>query len=301
MKNLFCILLFSCIFSVSAQELSCTVSINTSTLQTGTSADQQVFSDMKTSITDFMNNHRWTTDIYSTEEKIKCNLVINLMKATDQYVYQSSLQFQVFRPVYGTTYETMILNHVDKNFSFSFRNEDRQMIFNENNFSNALTSTLGFYSLLAVGLDYDSFSKLGGTQYLQRGVNVVNLEASAYNMMSDVCKSDPRSKFCVASNILTAQLLPFREGLYSYHRQGLDLLTTDPTTGRKNALGIINTMKQLQGARQNIGIFDGFLDAKADELVNVFSESTVEEKKKVFGILSQLDPAKTEKYRKLIQ
>ncbi len=302
MKYLFSLMLsITCLTSGFAQELNCTVTVNTGSLKNGTTADQQVFSDLKTAVSDFMNNKRWTNDNFNQEERIKCNLVINLIRTTDQFSYESSIQFQVFRPVFGTNYETMLLNHVDKGIYFSFRNEDRQMIFNENVFQNVLPSTLGFYALLAVGLDYDSFAKLGGTPHFQRAVNLMNLEINHFNMNGDLCSKSPRSKYCLSANILSAQLMSFREGLYQYHRQGLDLLTTDAITGRKNALSMINGLKQLQGARQNIGILDSFLDAKNEEFINIFSESSPEEKQKIFNTLSSLDPGKTEQYRKLIQ
>lgn len=283
-----------------AQELNCNVTIVADQLQSQQAAEKQVFVDMKAAISDFINNKRWTSDIYSQEERIKCNLIITFMKSPQQNVYQGNAQFQVIRPVYNAAYESIILTYVDRNFNISFTPEDRQMNFNELTFSNNLTSILGFYSLIALTVDYDSFSKLGGNPYLQRAYNIANLASSAGQGGWEQ-SGDQRNRYWLVENLQNQQLLPFREGLYTYHRIALDNFTIDPVGGRKQVMDLLTSIKTMQQLRNNSVLLNSFMNAKNQEMVNIFSEATKDEKQKAFTLLSTVDPSKTELYRKLVK
>ncbi|WP_229236299.1 DUF4835 family protein [Emticicia sp. TH156] len=299
MKKIAMTCLLACAFLSSyAQEINCNVTIVSDQINAQQASEKQVFTDMKLAISEFMNNKRWTNDLFAQNERIKCNLIITFTKSPQQNVFQGNALFQVIRPVFNTTYETLLLTYVDRNFNISFSPEDRQMIFNEQNFSNNLTSILGFYSLIALTLDYDSFSKNGGDRFLTRAYNVANLAASAGQAGWEQT-GDVRNRYWLVENLQNQQLLPFREGVYNYHRLALDNLTTDPAGSRRLILDFISTIKNLQQSRTNSVLMNSFLDAKSEEMINVFSEATKEEKQKAFQVLSSIDPSKTEQYRKL--
>lgn len=300
MKKLIVCVLISCSLGTYAQELNCNVTIVSDQLQSQQAAEKQVFVDMKAAISDFMNGKRWTNDIYSQEERIKCNLIITFTKSPQQNVYQGNAQFQVIRPVYNATYESIVLSYVDRNFNISFTPEDRQMNFNELTFTNNLTSILGFYSLIALTVDYDSFSKLGGNPYLQRAYNIANLASSAGQGGWEQ-SGDQRNRYWLVENLQNQQLLPFREGLYTYHRIALDNFTIDPVGGRKQVLDLLNSIREMQKLKTNSVLLTSFMNAKNQEMVNVFSEATKDEKQKAFAVLSTVDPSKTELYRKLVK
>jgi hypothetical protein len=296
----FCLLLITNFSLLKAQEISCNVTIVSDQIQAQQNSDKQVFVDMKTAISDFMNSKRWTNDIYSQEERIKCNLIITFTKSPQQNVFQGNAQFQVIRPVFNSTYESIILSYVDRNFNVSFTPDDRQMIFNELTFSNNLTSVLGFYSLVALTLDYDSFSKMGGNPYLVRAYNIANLASSAGQGGWEQ-SGDQRNRYWLIENLQNQQLLPFRDGFYTYHRLALDNFTTDPVGGRKQTLDFLTTIKTMQQLRSNSVLLNSFMNAKNQEMVNIFSEATKDEKQKAFTLLSAVDPSKTELYRKLVK
>ncbi len=301
MKKILCLAFLASNSLLYAQEIKCDVTIVSDQIQAQQISDKQVFVDMKTSISEFINNKRWTTDAYSEEERIKCNLIITFTKSPQQNVFQGNAQFQVIRPVYNATYETILLTYVDRNFNISFTPDDRQMIFNEQAFSSNLTSILGFYSLLALTVDYDSFSKLGGNPYLQRAFNVANLASTAGQNGWEQAGADPRNRYWLIENLQNQQLLPFREGMYNYHRIALDNFTTDPVGGRKQVMDMLNSIKAMQQVRTNSVLLNSFLNAKNQEMVNIFSEATKDEKQKAFQLLANLDPSKTELYRKLVK
>ncbi len=297
----FCLLLIAQSSFLKAQELNCNVTIVADQINAQQVADKQVFVDMKTSISDFMNNKRWTNDIYNQEERIKCNLIITLLKSPQQNVFQGNAQFQIIRPVFNSTYETVILTYVDRFFNVSFTPDDRQMVFNEQAFSNNLTSILGFYSLIALTTDYDSFGKTGGSQYLQRAYNIANLASSSGQSGWEQSGGDQRNRYWLVENLQNQQLLPFREGLYTYHRLVLDNFITDPVGGRKQVMDLLNSIKAMQQLRTNSVLLNSFMNAKNQEMVNIFSEATKDEKQKAFQLLSVIDPSKTELYRKLVK
>jgi Domain of unknown function (DUF4835) len=296
----FCLLLIANCSLLKAQELNCNVTIISDQINAQQAAEKQVFVDMKTSISDFMNNKRWTNDIYSQDERIKCNLIITFTKSPQQNVFQGNAQFQVIRPVFNSTYETLILSYVDRNFNVSFSPDDRQMVFNEQTFSNNLTAILGFYSMIALTLDYDSFGKTGGNQFLQRAYNIANLASSAGQAGWEQ-SGDQRNRYWLVENLQNQQLLPFREGFYNYHRLTLDNFTNDPVGGRKQVLEFLNSIKTMQQLRANSVLLNSFMNAKNQEMLNIFSEATKDEKQKAFTLLSVVDPSKTELYRKLVK
>lgn len=281
-----------------SQELNCKVTVNANAINSQQVTDRQIFTDMQTSISDFLNNRRWTNDIFSQEERIKCNLIITLLKSPQQNSFSGNAQFQVIRPVFGTNYETVVFSYVDRSFNFSFAPEDRQMVFNEQTFSNNLTSILATYALVALTIDYDTFSKLGGNPFLQRAFNVSNLAANA-GLPGWQQGEDQRNRYWLIENLQNQQLLTFREGLYYYHRVALDNFTNDPAEGRKQTLAFLSTIKTIQTQKPTSVLLNSFFDAKSQELVNMFSEATKEDKEKAFQLLASIDPGKTELYRKL--
>lgn len=290
--------LFFCLFTANAQELLCTVEINTNQMQSQQTSNPQTISELKTAITNFMNNTRWTNDIFSQDERIKCNLIVNILESATQNTFSGNVQFQVIRPVYGTDYETVIFQYVDRDFAISFAPEERQMVFNEQGYTSNLTSTLAFYAMVALASDYDSFSELGGDEFVQRAFNIVNLAANTGG--SWVQGSDRRTRYWVVENLQNQQLLPYRKGFYTYHRIILDDFANNTPSKRGQILAYLKELQEIQLLNQKAILIDIFMDAKARELVNMFSEAPNAERKEAFDILSKLAPEKTELFRGLI-
>lgn len=301
MKNFFLILFLLATQHVFAQELSCKVTINSSAMASvGASVDKSLFPQIELAISDFMNNQRWTNDIFSEREKIKCSLVINILKSPAQNKFSGNAQFQVARPIFGSMNETIIFQFIDRSIDFSFAPEDRQMIFNEQNFSNNLTSFLAFNSLIALAIDYDSFSKLGGNPYIERAFNITNLAGNAIGG-AWTRDTDTRNRYWIIENIRSQQFNNYREGFYEYHRLALDDFGANPSKARKMILDFLQVIKTTANLKPNSALINAFFDAKALELINIFSEATKQEKQQAYNILSSLDPDKTESYRKLLK
>jgi hypothetical protein len=284
--------------SVTAQELLCTVEINTNQMQSQQTSNPEVTAELKSAITSFMNNTRWTNDIFTQEERIKCNLIFNVLESKNQNSFNGNVQFQVIRPIYGSDYETVVFQYVDRNFNINFAPEERQMVFNEQGYTSNLTSTLAFYAMVALASDYDSFSELGGDEFVQRAYNIVNLAANTGGPW--VQGSDRRSKYWIIENLQNQQLLPYRKGFYTYHRIILDDFAKNTPNKRGQVLAYLKELQDIQVLNQKAVLIDFFMDAKARELVNIFSEASETERKEAFNILSKMAPEKTELFRGLI-
>lgn len=226
---------------------------------------------------------------------------INLIRSVTQGSYEANAQLIVTRPVYNSTYETVLFTFVDRNFNFTYL-PNNPMFFNENNYTDELPFTLAFYSYIVLTLDYDSMSKQGGSPFLQRAFNLTNLARNASPFQKAWNSSgDTRNRYWLIENLMSQQFLSFREGLYSYHRLGLDTVTETPGLARKKAMEMLTTMKQVAQLRPGAVVVNSFFDAKSEELYNLLREASPDERQQAYTLLSALDPTKTELYRKLIQ
>ena len=87
-----------------AQELNCQVIINTSQIQG--SANKQIFDQLQKSIFDFVNNRKWSNDIFGSQEKINCTFQIIINKSLGSDEYSASIQVESARPIYKSAYSS---------------------------------------------------------------------------------------------------------------------------------------------------------------------------------------------------
>ncbi|TDB68201.1 type IX secretion system protein PorD [Arundinibacter roseus] len=296
-----CICLIFLVTEGKAQELNCTVNLNFDQLIAQQKTDAQSMDQLKTYISEFVNNTRWTNEQFAPEERIKCRLNINLIRSLTQGSYEANAQLIITRPVYNATYETVLFTFVDRNFNFTFL-PNNPMFFNENNYTDELPFTLAYYAYIVLTLDYDSFGKQGGNPYLQRAFNLANLARNASSFQKAWSTTgDSRNRYSLVENLMSQQFIPFREGMYTYHRLGLDVITVTPGLTRKKAMEMLTTVKQVAQLRPGAVVINSFFDAKSEELYNLFREASPDERQQAYTMLSSLDPTKTELYRKLIQ
>jgi hypothetical protein len=271
-----------------AQELQFTVSLNYDQLVAQQKTDPQSMTKLQSYISDFLNNTSWTRETFSKDERIKCKLNINLTRAVTQG---------------NANYETVLFSFVDRNFAFTYL-PTTQLFFNENSYTDELPYILAFYAYTALIFDFDSFSNLGGTPYLQKAFNLANLAAgapSAAKGWDQRKNADSRNRYWLIENLMSQQMIPFRESLYSYYRQGLDVATQNPAQTRSKTLELLNSIKAVAQLRPGSVVVNSFFDAKSDEIYQIMKEATPEEKKSAQAILVNLDPSKTQLYQKLTQ
>ncbi|HPI69860.1 MAG TPA: DUF4835 family protein [Tenuifilaceae bacterium] len=279
------------------QELRCNVQINAQKIQ-GT--NRQMFQTMQTSIYEFMNNTNWTNHIYGQDEKIECTIMLTLNEQLGSDEYKGTIQVQSRRPVYGTSYNTAMLNMVDNNLHFRYLEYDK-LEFSETRHISNLTSILAYYAYIILGFDYDSFSYLGGTEYFQKAERIVNNAQNAQERGWKAYEGNRKNRYWLVENVLNSKYRPLREVYYRYHRHGLDLMSDKLVEGRTEIAESLTNVQRVFREKPDPYMFylQIFFDAKSDELVNIFKESFPAEKTRVVNILTEVDNANASKYNRI--
>ncbi|MCE3227748.1 MAG: hypothetical protein K0S32_2299 [Bacteroidetes bacterium] len=280
-----------------AQELNCQVNINTDQIQ-GTT-QKQIFEQMKKSVFEFMNNRKWTNDVYTVNERIDCSMLIVIQQQLSTDEYEGSIQVQVRRPVFKSSYYTPIFNYEDDNFQFQFQ-QFTTLDFNDNSFQNNLTSILAFYAYVILAVDYDSFSPLGGTPHWQKAQTILNNAQSAPAELKGWRSTESnKNRYWLIENTLQPVFQGIRDCLYQYSFTGLDIMWEKADEGRANVLKSLELLKPVYNARPASFNMQLFFNSKADEIINIFKGGLPEEKTKVTETLMLIDPANTTKYTKI--
>ena len=286
------------IASLHAQEINCTVTINSDQIE---GSNKQVFGTLKTAIEEYMNQNRWTNMTFAEQEKIECSMML-VVKAVADNMYSCEMTLQSRRPVYGTTYTTPLLNFVDRNFNFTYQEFDR-IEYQQNQFTTNLTAMLAYYCYLIIGHDMDSYQRLGGTPFFEQCENIVNACQSASMDNSEqkgwLAFDSNRNRYALINNLLDEAFKKYRNYYYEYHRLGLDEMSGNVANGRARIAEGISVLKEAYRARPATYVINTFLDAKADELVDIFKKGTDKEKKEVYDLLVDIDPTRQGTYDRM--
>lgn len=294
-------LFFGCLMALTArlpaQELNANVRVNYQNVQT---TETRVFEDMQQAFQQFLNNRKWTNEVFATEERINCNFVINIEKMPSIGNYEATVQVQSSRPVYNTSYETLLLNFADRDWQFQYV-ESQPLEFNLNNFSTNITSILAYYAYIVIGLDYDTFSELGGTEYFERAQQIVNNAQQQGPGWDQFGSNRRRNRYWLVQNLLNQQMTPIRKGVYTYHLKGLDTFIQDEETSRRNILEALNEMQEIAKLFPQSILLISFFDAKNDEIINVFSKGGMQIRREAYNTLVKINPVQTEKYDVILE
>jgi len=262
-------------------------------------SDRMVFRDMEQAFARFMNERKWTNDTFEPEEKINCNLLITIESMPSVGFYNATVQVQSSRPVYGTNYETILLNFADRDWQFNYI-ESTPLDFSDNLYTTNLTSMLAFYAYIIIGLDYDSFGELAGEQHLQRARNVVDQTQQSDRPCWQPFQSN-RNRYWLIDNLLNQQLQSIRKGYYSYHRLGLDNFNEKADEARQHVLQVVKDVQAANKILPNAILTISFFDAKAKELANIFREGNPSIKREAYSVLVETDPSNTEQYKIIME
>lgn len=284
---------------VRSQELYCNVQVSAQKIQ---GSNREIFQSMQRDIYEFMNSMVWTDNLFSFSERIECNLLINLDEQLSADEFRGTIQVQLSRPVYNTTYESTVLNFVDNNFQFKYV-EFQPLEFNPNSHTSNLVSVLAYYAYLFIGMDFDTYSQGGGTPYFQIAEKIVtNAQNTPEPGWKPYDGSRNRNRYWLVKNVLDNEYSPARQFMYLYHLRGLDRMESDMTLARNEMFESLRRLQELHRQRPDPFMYylTIILDAKADEIVNIFSRAFPEEKNRVVQILTEIDPANETKYQKIL-
>lgn len=294
MKRALILLSFLVVFASSfAQEVKCEVSINFNRLD---GVDVTMFEDMKQAVYEFVNNRKWTGDVFKENEKIEFSILIELASVEDNTNFKGTIQIQSRRPVFNSAYNSTIFSFKDENFEFTY---DRfaNLEYSESTYLNNLTSVLAFYTYMVIGYDYDTYKLEGGTQYFQKAQQIAGAAQSSAPGWE---VGELRNRTALVENHLQPRFRNLRICMYEYHRKGFDQMSDDVDAGRAAVTTALLKLEGVHRSFPNSFNMRVFFDAKNTEIIKLYQEAPREEKEKVLKLLNTVDPANTINYQKIL-
>ena len=277
-----------------AQDLNARVQVVSPKIQ---STNKRIFQTLQTAMKDFLNGRKWSADNILPQERIDCNFVLNVTSWDGSSTFSGELQVQSSRPVYNSSYTTTLLNINDKDIDFTYT-EGQIIDYTDQNYQSNLSSIMAFYAYIIVGMDYDTFSRFGGSAYFLAAQNVVT-NAQSGGSKGWKAFDGSVNRYWLAENLNNKIYQQLRSFMYDYHRNGLDVMADNASKGLKEITTLLPSLSQVD--RQRLGAMFPlvFFTAKSDEFVSLFAKAGTSERLEAMSILSQADPANGLKYRAL--
>lgn len=298
---IFC--LTTLVFFARGQEIQARLTVITS--KVSTQVDKKVFQTLQTVLTNFLNNRKWTNDVFQTTEKIQCNFLLTIEQDLGNNVYKGKLTVQAARPIYNTSYDSPIMNFLDDNITFRYV-EFQPIEFNENRVQGNdplaanITAVLAFYVNMILGLDYDSFALRGGDMYFQKAWNIVNNAPESGSQIGGWKSFESlRNRYWLAENFNNNRFALLHDAIYAYYRSGMDIFFENEDAGRTAILNALNFLNSINAENPNSMFIQFFFQGKSNELVKVFSKGTPDIKERAKELLTRLDITNTSAYKEL--
>jgi len=301
-KTVLISLLFFISFFADAQELQARLTVLTN--KVSTQVDKKIFQTLQTTLTNFLNNRKWTNDTYQPAEKIQCNFLLNIDKELGQNVYKATLTIQAARPAYNSTYQSPLINFQDDNLAFRYV-EFQPIEFNENRIqgndpvASNLTAVLAYWVYIILGFDYDSFSTRGGDQFFLKAQNIVNNAPEGKDISGWKNFESLRNRYWLAENLNSNKFALMHDVIYSYYRYGMDIFYDNEDEGRNGILNSLNFLNTLNIENPNSMIMQFFFQGKSAELLKIFSRANTDVKTRARELLLKLDITNTQVYKDL--
>ena len=290
MKNRISFLFLLFVGLAQAQQLNCSIQINSDKIAT---TNNQIFKNLKTSISDFVNKTDWTGEEYKQNEKIECSMVI-IVNSYESNQFSATIQVQSTRPVFNSTYESPVFNYNDKDFNFRYV-EFEILQFNPSNFDSNLVSVLAYYCYMIIGFDADTFDLMSGNKHYETAQQI--LTVAQQSGLKGWSQSDGnQNRYFLVTDILSGTFDDYRVTMYKYHKEGLDTMANDVKGSKNKIIEAIGTLSKLYQVRSNAFLTRVFFDAKADELVSILSGGPIVSLNATIDNLNKLSPLNTSKW-----
>jgi hypothetical protein len=295
-------LLLCSTYSSYAQELQARVTVIAN--KVGPKIDKKIFTTLQTQLTNFVNNRKWTNDVFQPSEKIQCSFLVTIEQDAGNNIYKGKLTVQAARPVFNTNYDAPLINFLDDNFVFKYV-EFQPIEFNENRVGGNdplvanITAVFAFYANMILGLDYNSFSLRSGDAYFQKAWNIVNNAPESGEITGWKSFESQRNRYWLAQNFNNNRYALINDALYAYYRTGLDIFYENEEAGRSGIINCLTFLNTINTENPNSMMVPFFFQGKANELVKIFSKASPEQKTRAKDLLSKLDLTNAAAYKEL--
>ena len=280
---------------VQAQELQCDVRVNSAQVS---GSDKTVYQNMQTALYEFINNTKFTEINFRQNEKIECSILIDVKERSNEY-FNAEISIALRRPVYKSSYNTPLFNYIDRKFNFEYL-DGQPLDFNPNTYISDLTSTVGFYVYLMLGLDFDSFSPMGGTPFFKVAEQIAN-SAPQTDGQPGWSNMGRQNRYAIISDINNPSNVPLRQFLYDYHRQGLDLMSEQPEQARESMLAALTDLNSVYERNSMCYFLQLLVESKRDEIIQAFSQGSMKLRTEASNIMKTIDPSQSSRYDEMLR
>jgi hypothetical protein len=264
--------------------------------------DRKVFQTLQTSLNNFINKRKWTSDAFDTKERIDCSFLLNLQSVQDQNVFQATLTVQAGRPVYSTSYLSPLINFQDNDVNFRYV-EYQPIEFNESRVAGGepltanLAAIFAYYIHMILGLDYDSYAPRGGDPYFQKALNIVNSAPDGRGINGWKPFDGQRNRYWLSENLMNSRYSMIHDAYYTYYRMGMDKLYENEQESREQMINVLNMLTNLNTSTPNLMVIPFFFQGRSDELIRIFKKASFQEKQRASELLQRLDITNASKYK----
>lgn len=279
---------------VKAQELNCNVTVNADQIQV---SNNQIFKTLENSLTEFMNQTQWTNIVFKDHEKIKCGVTILLTEQKSTNFFVGTLQVQASRPVFNSTYYSPLLNYKDNSFSFQYT-EFQPIVYNENGYESNLVSVMSYYAYLILGMYMDTFSLEGGKPYLNTCIYIAN-QAQQSGFLGWENSKGKITRFTLIDQMMSTTNQPFRKLLYQYHFDIMDVFERNQKSAASRMFQLLLPLEKIYDENPNSFMIRIFMDAKADEIVNIFKDNSSVDTSQLVSVLKRVSSVNSKKWKQI--
>lgn len=290
--------------TLQSQELQAKVTVLAS--RVNTTVDRKIFTTLQQQLNSFMNNRKWTGDVFKPNEKIECSFIINIENIIETNLYKATLTIQAARPVYNASYQAAMVNFVDPEMVFRYV-EFQPIEFNENRVQGTepgaanLTAVLAFWAYTIIGLDYDSFSPKSGEPFFRKAQNIVNNAPEGKSISGWRVFDGLRNRYWINENLINTRYNIIHDVVYTYYRSGLDKMIENDNEARTNVLQALNQLYAYNRENPNTMIVQFLTQGKTNEIIGIFKKGTAQEKAKAIELMAVLDVVNSAKYKDELQ
>ncbi len=284
-------------FQLSAQEVRCNLTVNTAQVSGG-SVQLDVIESFERQVNEFLNERRWTNDVLKENEKIEFSMLINIQETNGSGVFKAQTQIQTVRPVYKSGYNTAVFSFKDDQFEFSFTQMDVLNFNIQNSGESNLTAMLAYYVYIVLAYDYETFSPFGGKKYFDLAMNIANQNQNSPYAGWQPLEND-KNRYWIVQNMIQPRYENINKCLYMYHRKGLDQMHSNPAEGRKKIMEALELLQKVYEDVPDVVNIQIFFNAKSSEIISIFKEGSLDEKKKVIALLDKIYPTNTQNWSKI--
>ena len=279
-----------------AQELQCEVRVSSNKIQ---GSDRTIYQNLQNSLHEFINNTKFTEINFRQAEKIECSMLVDVTSREGNY-FTAEISLALRRPVFKSNYSTPLFNYIDRRFYFEYM-DGQPLDFNPNSFISNLTSTIGFYVYVFLGLDFDSFSPNGGDPFFAIAENIANTAPQEADSENGWSWSGRNNRHAIISDINNQSYQPLRQFLYEYHRHGLDIMADNPEQGREAILGSLGNLQSVYERNSMCYFLQLIVESKRDEIIQVFSQGDMKFRTEAANIMKAVDPSQSSRYDAMLQ